>query len=57
MLNILLVKKTRGRVYKSEDIVRSLTGRQLLHDDLGAPHLADGTDFISITDTKNYWAS
>ncbi|MBR5730447.1 MAG: 4'-phosphopantetheinyl transferase superfamily protein, partial [Firmicutes bacterium] len=56
MLNILLVKKTRGRVYKSEDIVRSLTGRQLLHDDLGAPHLADGTDFISITDTKNYWA-
>ena len=61
MLTILLVKKTGGRVYKSEAIVSALTGRQLLHDDLGAPHLAGGEgsgqeDYISITDTKNYWA-
>ena len=56
MLNILLVKKTRGRVYKSEDIVRAVAGRALSHDELGAPMLTDGPGFISITDTKNYWA-
>ncbi|MBQ6671561.1 MAG: RecX family transcriptional regulator [Firmicutes bacterium] len=58
MLTIQLVKKSRGRIYKSEDIVRALTGRGLSHDELGAPFFTDAEagGFISITDTKNYWA-
>lgn len=57
MLTILLIKKDKGKVYKSADIVRALTGRALSHDDLGAPVFSDGAgDYISITDTKNYWA-
>ncbi len=57
MLTIQLVKKSRGRIYKSEDIVRALTGRGLTHDEFGAPLFSDGAGgYISISDTKNYWA-
>ena len=57
MLTIYLVKKEKGRVYKSADIVRAFFSRELMHDDDGAPHFEDGQPgYISITDTKNYWA-
>ena len=72
MLTIYLVKKEKGRVYKSADIVRAFFSRELMHDDDGAPHFEDvcfadsASDqlgntpgqpgHISITDTKNYWA-
>ena len=65
MLTIYLVKKEKGRVYKSADIVRAFFSRELMHDDDGAPHFEDvrfkesaagQPGYISITDTKNYWA-
>ncbi|MBQ9890619.1 MAG: RecX family transcriptional regulator [Firmicutes bacterium] len=64
MLTIYLVKKEKGRVYKSADIVRAFFSRKLQHDEDGAPHFADCQPagpadperYISITDTKNYWA-
>ena len=66
MLTVYLVKKEKGRVYKSADIVRAFFSRELQHDEEGAPHFADcqaaeapeqaAGAFISITDTKNYWA-
>ena len=59
-MTIHLVKKEKGRVYKSEDIVRALFGLELAHDKDGAPflRLEEGAAerFISISDTKNYWA-
>ena len=70
-MNIYLVKKEKGRIYKSEDIVRALFGLELTHDEDGAPRLAVGeaprpaagllrlqqaARHLSITDTKNYWA-
>ena len=56
MLTIYLVKKEKGRVYRSADIVSALTGRKLLHNEDGAPFFEDGSSFISISDTRNYWA-
>ncbi len=71
IMNIYLVKKEKGRIYNSEDIVRALFGLELTHDEDGAPRLAGGeaprpaagllrpqqaARHISITDTKNYWA-
>ncbi len=59
-MKIHLIKKEKGRVYKSEDIVRALFGAELAHDGNGAPFLRaeEGAEerFVSITDTKNYWA-
>ena len=63
-MKIHLIKKEKGRVYKSEDIVRALFGIELEHDAEGAPVLrlaedaagADPARYISISDTKNYWA-
>ena len=58
-MTIRLIRKERGKVYKSADIVRALSGYELEHDGERAPHLK-GPDceglFISITDTVNYWA-
>ena len=76
MITINLIKKEKGRVYKSEMIVRELFGLELFHDENGAPLLKDATEdacrtsdsavmdpgtaqvshFISISDTRNYWA-
>ena len=57
MIRIQLVKKARGRIYKSEDIIRAITGRGLSHDESGAPFFPDDDEsFVSVTDTKNYWA-
>ena len=60
MVKINLIKKEKGRVYKSEKIVKDLFGYDLLHNKDGAPYLEkDGQDtglYISISDTKNYWA-
>ena len=53
-MKIFIVKKSKGRKYKSEDIVRTLFNCELTHDDKGAPVLSER--FISISDTKNYWA-
>ena len=59
-MKIYLVKKEKGRVYKSEEIVRALFGFELNHDEHGSPYIAGSSlqaeRFISITDTKNYWA-
>ena len=58
-MKISLIRKEKGRLYKSEDIVRSLWGLELTHDDDRAPHLSGpGSEglFISISDTVNYWA-
>lgn len=55
MIEIDLIKKEKGRVYKSEEIVRELFGLELLHDEEGAPLLDNGR-FISISDTKEHWA-
>ena len=58
-MKISLIRKERGRVYKSADIVRALFGFELDHDGERAPHLkgpeCEGL-FISISDTVNYWA-
>lgn len=53
-MKISIVKKEKGRIYKSDYIVRNLLGAELSHDEKGAPHIDGG--FISITDTRNYWA-
>ena len=59
-MTIHLIKKEKGRVYKSEAIVRALFGIELCHAGDGAPFLlcedAAEKRFISISDTKNYWA-
>ena len=59
-MTIHLIKKEKGRVYKSEAIVRALFGFELCHVRDGAPFLLCEDDaakrFISISDTKNYWA-
>ena len=55
MITIDLIKKEKGRVYKSEAIVRELFGLELSHDEEGAPLLGNGS-FISISDTKDHWA-
>ncbi len=53
-MKIYIIEKKKGRVYKSEDIVCSLTGLELIHDEKGAP-VVPGF-YISISDTRNYWA-
>ena len=58
-MKIGLIRKERGRVYKSADIVRSVWGFELDHDEERAPHLkGPGSEglFISVSDTVNYWA-
>ncbi len=58
-MKISLIRKERGRVYKSADIVRALFGFELDHDGERAPHLkGPGSEglFISVSDTVNYWA-
>ena len=63
-MTVYLIKKERGRVYKSADIVRSLWGLELSHDDEGAPVIngsspeAEGSGdlFITISDTSAHWA-
>ena len=54
-----LIRKEKGRVYKSADIVSAVFGYGLDHDEDRAPHLTGtGSDglFISVSDTVNYWA-
>lgn len=53
-MKIYLVKKEKNKIYKSDKMVLALFGKDLLHNDKGAPIVDDG--YISITDTKNYWA-
>ena len=55
MIIINLIKKDKGRVYKSKQIVRDFFGLELDHAESGAPLLFNG-QYISISDTKNYWA-
>ncbi|MBR3301592.1 MAG: RecX family transcriptional regulator [Firmicutes bacterium] len=58
-MKIHLIRKEKGKVYKSADIVDALFGYGLDHDDDRAPHLTGpGSEglFISISDTVNYWA-
>ncbi len=56
-MTIYLVKKEKGRIYKSEDIVRELFGLELSHNKDGVPLLGgDAPLYISISDTRNYWA-
>lgn len=52
-MKIYIIEKKKGRIYKSEDIVRFLTGGELGHDEKGAPFL-EGF-YVSISDTRNYW--
>jgi len=52
-MNIYLIEKKKYRVYKSEQIVKALLGKDLTHTDKGAPQI-DGA-YISISDTKSYW--
>ena len=63
---VYLLKKKKGRIYKSEACLAALAEEQGLdvsaldHDELGAPRLLTRSGqaklFISISDTKNYWA-
>ena len=53
-MKISVVEKLKGRKYKSEEIIRTLFKLELSHNDKGAPVVDEG--FISISDTKNYWA-
>lgn len=53
-MKISVIEKLKGRKYKSEDIIRTLFNLELSHDEEGAPKV-DGK-YISISDTKNYWA-
>lgn len=53
-MKISVVEKLKGRKYKSEEIIRTLFKSELSHNDKGAPVVDEG--FISISDTKNYWA-
>ncbi|MBQ2311366.1 MAG: 4'-phosphopantetheinyl transferase superfamily protein, partial [Firmicutes bacterium] len=58
-MKIHLIRKEKGKVYKSADIVDALFGYGLDHDDDRAPHLTGpGSEglYISISDTVNYWA-
>lgn len=67
-MKIYLLRKEKGRIYKSEDIVRTCFGRELTHDSKGAPLLGNtlpdtlqsgallqSSAFISISDTSGYW--
>ena len=51
---IYLVKKQKGRIYRSEDIVYALFEKKLLHDEKGAPYIEGG--FVSVSDTAGFWA-
>ena len=53
-MTVYLVRKKKNRKYKSEDMVFALCGKQLVHDEKGAPCIEGG--FVSVTDTKNWWA-
>lgn len=53
-MKIYLVKKEKNRIYKSEDMVLALTGRNLVHNEKGAPQVDGG--YVSISDTKGFWA-
>lgn len=65
-MTVYLLKKKKGRVYRSEQCLAALAEDlfpelpKLVHDASGAPVLpcCGGADkrFISISDTKNYWA-
>ena len=58
-MKIHLIKKEKGRTYKSADIVSAVFGYGLDHDDSRAPVLnGPGSEglFITISDTVNYWA-
>jgi len=52
-MKIYLVKKEKGRIYKSEDILRTLFNLSLTHNENGAP-LTDG-GYVSISDTAAFW--
>ena len=62
-MTVYLLKKKKGRVYRSEQCFAALAAEQglgaavLTHDAAGAPVL-EGADAprISISDTKNFWA-
>lgn len=53
-MKIYLVKKEKNRIYKSEDMVPALTGRNFTHNEKGAPLVEDG--YVSVTHTAGYWA-
>jgi len=54
MTTLYLVTKEKNKIYKSEDMVLAIYGKNLLHNEKGAPILEEG--HISISDTKKYWA-
>ena len=54
-MKVYWLRKESGRIYSSEDIVSSVMGADLKHRENGAPYI-DGGPFISITDTKSFWA-
>jgi SOS response regulatory protein OraA/RecX len=53
-MNIILVKKQKNRLYRSEEMAEVLCGVKLFHGPKGEPLLENG--HISVSDTKNYWA-
>lgn len=66
-MKIYIIQKSKYRIYKSEQIVQWIFGKTLIHDENGAPFLVENDVFsehlvdsnalwISISDTKNYWA-
>ncbi len=59
-MDVYVIRKKKGRLYKSEDIVPLLladSGRKAVfsHDLSGAPLLDKG--YVSVSDTKGYWAA
>ena len=53
-MTVYLVRKQKNRVYRSEKIVYAVSGKELSHDEKGAPCIEGG--FVSISDTKGWWA-
>lgn len=53
-MRVFIVEKSKGKIYKSESMVRTLFNYELSHDEDGAPYVEGAC--ISISDTKNFWA-
>ena len=54
-MKLYLIKKKKGRKYTSEACAKAVAGVTLEHDASGRPVAIDGP-FVSVSDTKNWWA-
>ncbi len=54
-MKLYLIRKRKGRKYTSEACAKAAAGVTLEHDASGRPVAIDGP-FVSVSDTKNWWA-